>query len=75
MVRAWKAGVRRQHLELMLPLTGELTAEGGQAWPGGIRQQFRAAQPLVEGLLRILKQEPGLQVTTELLILHLILVF
>lgn len=29
--------------------------------PGGIRQQFRAAQPLVEGLLRRLKLLEGLQ--------------
>ncbi len=25
-------------------------------WPGGIRQQFKAIQPLVEGMLRTLKQ-------------------
>lgn len=30
-------------------------------WPGGIQQQFRAALPLVEGILKELKQQPGLE--------------
>lgn len=30
-------------------------------WPGGIRQQFKAASPLVEGLLKQLKALDGLQ--------------
>ena len=29
--------------------------------PGGIRQQFKAASPMVEGLLKGLKKEDGLQ--------------
>lgn len=29
--------------------------------PGGIRQQFKAAQPMVESILRTVKQVEGLQ--------------
>ena len=29
--------------------------------PGGIRQQFKAAQPMVESMMLSLKQEPALQ--------------
>ena len=56
MLRAWDDGIRRQNLELLLP---NAAADGG--WPGGIRQQFRAAQPLVEALLRQLKTEQRLE--------------
>ena len=42
--------------------TQEMTADGDAAWPGGIRQQFLAARPMVEALLRRLKREPSLEV-------------
>ena len=41
-----------------------MTADGDAAWPGGIRQQFLAARPMVEALLRRLRQEPSLEVRT-----------
>jgi hypothetical protein len=44
--QAWQAGVRRQRLELLLPLIGATDLDD---WPGGVRQQFKAAAPLVEG--------------------------
>lgn len=44
---AWQAGVRRQRLELLLPLIGATDLDD---WPGGVRQQFKAAAPLVEGV-------------------------
>jgi hypothetical protein len=56
--RAFKDGVRRQRLELLLPLIGATDLDD---WPGGIRQQFKAAQPMVESLLRSLKQDESLQ--------------
>ncbi len=40
----------------------EMTADGDAAWPGGIRQQFLAARPMVEAILRRLKREPTLEV-------------
>ncbi|GFR50904.1 hypothetical protein Agub_g13201 [Astrephomene gubernaculifera] len=55
---AWRDGVRRQRLELMLPLIGATDLDD---WPGGIRQQFKAAQPMVESILRTVKQTEGLQ--------------
>ncbi|KAI3428320.1 hypothetical protein D9Q98_006700 [Chlorella vulgaris] len=57
-IRAFQAGVRRQRVELLLPLVGATDLDD---WPGGIRQQFKAAQPMVEELLRELKKEPGLE--------------
>jgi hypothetical protein len=36
--RAWEAGVRRQRVELLLPLIGATDLDD---WPGGIRQQFK----------------------------------
>lgn len=54
---AWQAGVKRQRLELLLPLIGATDLDD---WPGGIRQQFKAAAPLVEGILKQLKQKEGL---------------
>lgn len=57
-LRAWEDGVRRQTLELLLPQSNA-TADGG--WPGGIRQQFRVALPMVEELLLKLKQAEGLE--------------
>jgi hypothetical protein len=61
-LRGWDDGVRRHVVELPLP---EPVPGGG--WPGGIRQQFRVALPLVEALLRALKRRPGLEgrVTAE----------
>lgn len=56
--RAWQAGVKRQRVELLLPLIGATDLDD---WPGGIRQQFKAAQPMVEELLRELKKLPGLE--------------
>lgn len=55
---AWKAGIKRQRIELLLPLIGATDLDD---WPGGIRQQFKAAAPLVEGILKQLKQKEGLQ--------------
>lgn len=57
-VRAWSDGIRRQSMELLLPQAGSDTAEG---WPGGIRQQFRAALPMIESLLLRLKRAEGLE--------------
>jgi len=42
-VRAWQAGIRRQRVELLLPLIGATDLDD---WPGGIRQQFKAALPM-----------------------------
>lgn len=50
--------MKRQHVELLLPLIGATDLDD---WPGGIRQQFKSAQPLVESILRTLKQVEGLQ--------------
>ena len=56
--RAWEAGVKRQRIEITLPLIGATDIDD---WPGGIRQQFKAAAPMVESLLRQLKNVPGLE--------------
>jgi hypothetical protein len=48
-VSAWRAGKTRQSVQIELPLIG---ASDLDDWPGGIRQQFKAALPLVEELLR-----------------------
>ena len=42
-VRAWQAGIRRQRIELLLPLIGATDLDD---WPGGIRQQFKAVLPM-----------------------------
>jgi len=52
--RALKDGVYRQRIELMLPLIGATDLDD---WPGGIRQQFKAALPMVEQILQGLKSE------------------
>ena len=53
---AFRDGVRQQCVELLVqPETGQ------DDWPGGIRQQFRVTQPVVESILRTLKQADGLQ--------------
>jgi hypothetical protein len=53
---AWQAGVKRQSVELLLPLIGATDLDD---WPGGIRQQFKAAAPLVESeVLRRPRGEP-----------------
>ena len=64
--RAWDDGIRRQNLELLLPQENA-AVDGG--WPGGIKQQFRVALPMIESLLRILKNAPDLQgrITAEFL--------
>lgn len=56
--RAFADGITRQRLELLLPLIGATDLDD---WPGGIRQQFKAAQPMVESLLRSLKKDEALQ--------------
>ncbi|DBA92198.1 hypothetical protein WJX77_010076 [Trebouxia sp. C0004] len=56
--RAFKAGVRRQQLELLLPLIGATDIDD---WPGGVRQQFKAVLPMVESILQGLKGMPELQ--------------
>ena len=50
---AYKAGIQRQSVEILLPLIGATDLDD---WPGGIRQQFKAASPLVESILRTVKQ-------------------
>ena len=57
-LRGWRDGIRRQSLELLLPQPNGAADSG---WPGGIRQQFRAALPMVEGLLLRLKTAQGLE--------------
>lgn len=56
--RAYEDGILRQRVELVLPLIGATDLDD---WPGGIRQQFKAALPMVESLVKRLKQLPGLQ--------------
>lgn len=48
-VAAWREGWTRQSLHIELPLIG---ASDLDDWPGGIRQQFKAARPMVEEMLR-----------------------
>jgi hypothetical protein len=55
---AYVAGVKRQRVEIILPLIGATDIDD---WPGGIRQQFKAAQPMVEDILVQLKSIPELQ--------------
>ena len=55
---AWNDGIKRQRIELLLPLIGATDIDD---WPGGIRQQFKAAQPLVEDLLVQMKTVQGLE--------------
>lgn len=55
---AWKDGISRQRIEIILPLIGATDLDD---WPGGIRQQFKAAQPMVEDLLTQMKNLPGLE--------------
>lgn len=50
--------MKRQRVELLIPLIGATDLDD---WPGGIRQQFKAASPMVEELLRELKKLPGLE--------------
>ncbi|KAL4420712.1 hypothetical protein ABPG75_010368 [Micractinium tetrahymenae] len=65
-LRAWDDGIRRQAIELLLPQAHSSEDDG---WPGGIRQQFRVAKPMVESLLLRLKEHSGLEgrITAELL--------
>ena len=53
---AFQDGVHRQCVELFLQ-----DESGSDDWPGGIRQQWRVAQPLVESILRVIKTADGLQ--------------
>lgn len=55
---AYSDGVTRQRVEIILPLIGATDIDD---WPGGIRQQFKAAQPMVEDILVQLKNLPGLE--------------
>lgn len=58
-VAAWREGWTRQSVQLELPLIG---ASDLDDWPGGIRQQFKAAQPMVEEMLRRVRAaDPSLQ--------------
>jgi hypothetical protein len=41
--RAFEAGIRRQRVELLLPLIGATDLDD---WPGGIQQQFKVTSPL-----------------------------
>ncbi|CAD7699033.1 unnamed protein product [Ostreobium quekettii] len=60
-LRAWKAGVRRQRLELQVSMLKIGDPVGPLGWPGGIQQQFRAVTPLVESILMDLKRQQGLE--------------
>jgi hypothetical protein len=59
------AVARRAGRDLLLPLPPPLTPSPCCCPPlllqGGIRQQFKAAMPMVEGLLKGLKAQPGLE--------------
>lgn len=46
--QARRDGLMKLHLELLLPLIGATDLDD---WPGGIRQQFKAATPVVSTLL------------------------
>ena len=59
---AYKAGIRRQSVELLLPLIGATDLDD---WPGGIRQQFKSASPLVESILRTVKQARSYSVSVS----------
>eukprot|EP00471_Norrisiella_sphaerica_P000426 CAMPEP_0184487956 /NCGR_PEP_ID=MMETSP0113_2-20130426/10436_1 /TAXON_ID=91329 /ORGANISM="Norrisiella sphaerica, Strain BC52" /LENGTH=239 /DNA_ID=CAMNT_0026870399 /DNA_START=383 /DNA_END=1102 /DNA_ORIENTATION=- len=52
----FKDGKTRQQVELLLPLIGATDLDD---WPGGIRQQFKAASPMCESILRNLRRELG----------------
>mmetsp|Transcript_951 Transcript_951/g.2906 ORF Transcript_951/g.2906 Transcript_951/m.2906 type:complete len:209 (+) Transcript_951:59-685(+) len=56
--RAWADGIKRQRVELLLPLIGATDLDD---WPGGVRQQFKAVLPMVESMLTGLKAVDGLQ--------------
>lgn len=56
--RAWEAGIKRQRVELLLPLIGATDLDD---WPGGVRQQFKAVLPMVESMLDGLKRCEGLE--------------
>lgn len=57
-LKAYEAGVKRQQIELLLPLIGATDLDD---WPGGIRQQFKAALPMVESILKAVKATTGLE--------------
>ena len=62
---AFAAGCTKQRIELSLPLIGATDLDD---WPGGIRQQFKSVQPLVEQILKLVKQVRtvgGFQVSTN----------
>ncbi|MEW5314631.1 MAG: hypothetical protein WDW38_006110 [Sanguina aurantia] len=54
---AWRDGIQMQTVELLLPLIGATDLDD---WPGGIRQQYKAASPLVNSIVQSLKRVPGL---------------
>ncbi|GBG77440.1 hypothetical protein CBR_g23889 [Chara braunii] len=49
-------GLTRLQVEILLPLIGPTDLDD---WPGGIQQQFRAAEPIVESLLQGLTSGSG----------------
>jgi hypothetical protein len=53
---AFEAGVTRQRLLLMLPLIGATDLDD---WPGGTRQQWTAAKPMVSTILTELARASG----------------
>ncbi|MEW5297286.1 MAG: hypothetical protein WDW36_000504 [Sanguina aurantia] len=54
---AWRDGIAMQTVELLLPLIGATDLDD---WPGGIRQQYKAASPLVSSIVQSLKRVQGL---------------
>ena len=57
-LNAYGSGILRQRHELLLPLIGATDLDD---WPGGVRQQFKAMQPMMEQVLKGVKADPGLQ--------------
>ena len=57
-LNAYGSGILRQRHELLLPLIGATDLDD---WPGGVRQQFKAMQPMMEQVLKGVKEDPGLQ--------------
>lgn len=57
MLRAHRDGITRQQVQFLLPLIGATELDD---WPGGIRQQFKAAAPMLEAMLLELKKEQAL---------------
>lgn len=58
LLTAYQAGMRTQSITLLLPLLYPTDLDDR---PGGVREEFKAALPLVESILKELKKEEGLE--------------